>query len=128
MKTVDFARRLRAVIRSEADELLVGPKTPLLPPLLPKALDHLGDAAKIGANLSTRIDDPVEHDERVRAMHAHALTACKYLDAYRESVIPPAVPGDPEGETDPSPTAERARASAAVILAGFGKTPRRRRH
>jgi hypothetical protein len=107
----------------------VAAKTPLLPPLLPKALDHLGDAAKIAANLPKRTDDPVEHDESVRAMHAHALTACKYLDTYRETVIPPATPS-PMGETDPSPAAERSRAVANVILAGFGKAPikRRRRH
>jgi hypothetical protein len=125
--TLALAHRQVRQLRSAVDELLVGPKTRLLEPLLPKALQHLADAQKIAARLPDSLAAPEEHDVSVRDMDAHALAAHRYLEAYR-GAIPPATPNDPEGETDPSPAAENARAFAKAVAAGFGRAPKRRRH
>ena len=93
------------------------------------ASQHARTAHETLTGAPTLAADEAEHRRCVTDAYAHLEAARRYLDAYRDSVVPPATP-NPEGETDPSPAAERSRAVANVILAGFGKAPikRRRRH
>jgi hypothetical protein len=92
-----------------------------------EAAAHIRSAHRILAALPSRLHDEAGHDDGVRTMHAHLHAAVAYLDHYRDCVIPPAV-SNPEGEVAPSPAAERARAHASAVLAGFGKTTQTRRH
>jgi hypothetical protein len=126
MTTIDVVRRQVRQFRSAVDELLVGGtgKQPVRDPL-PKALQHLADLHRETA-LPARSDDEAAHLACISNMQAHCLAAAGYLNFYRDiiprDIIPPAVP-NLEGETDPSPAAERSRAVVAALMAGYGKTP-----
>jgi hypothetical protein len=125
MTTVDSALREVRRLRGAVDEQLVGgPGKVHVPDPLKRALQHCADVAKEVARLPDRAADQAEYDRCVRDLHAHCLAAAHYLDTYRDMA-----PASPFVPPTPGPEAERARATAAVILAGFGKTPtRRRRH
>lgn len=80
--------------------------------------------------LPARLHDEEGHCEGVRAIRAHVKAASEYLDFYDTSTgstgdgLGLDVPDNPEAEKAHS----TARAVAATMLAGWGKTPRRRRH
>jgi enamine deaminase RidA (YjgF/YER057c/UK114 family) len=120
-------RRIRAAINQLAAG---GAKTPIIDQL-PKAVEHVKAAHEELGLLPDHVIDPDGHHRSVVEAAAHVFAAHRCLEAYRDAVEPPVIP-NPEGETDPNPAAERSRAIASVILAGYGKSkppPRwRRRH
>jgi len=115
----------------ERRALLRAPEAPAPVPADPfgVARQHARTAHETLMRAPRLADDEAEHRRCVTEGYAHLEAARQYLDLYRDHVIPPSVP-NPEGEIGPSPAAERSRALANVILAGFGKAPiiRRRRH
>jgi hypothetical protein len=123
-------RRWVAELPAHERALLRAPEAPAPVPADPfgAARDHARTAHETLMRAPSLADDEAEHRRCVTEAYAHLTAARKYLDVYRDHVIPPATP-NPEGEVAPSPAAERSRAFANVILAGFGKAPiRRRRH
>jgi hypothetical protein len=90
-----------------------------------KASEHIRDAHAELQRLPSRLHDEEGHCAGVRTIRAHVKAASDYLDHYDTSGSNP----DLGLDVPPNPEAERSRAIAAALMAGYGATPiKRRRH
>lgn len=102
------------------------PKQPAPGSPFAKACEHVRDAHAELQRLPERLHDEEGHCEGVCAIRAHVKAASDYLDHYdTTSGTNPGLGLD----VPPNPEAERSRAVAAALMAGYGATPtKRRRH
>jgi len=129
--TTNIQTTARAMVRSMLPRKLRDAADGIVPRAAPtqpflKASQHIRDAAAELQRLPARLHDEEGHCAGVCAIRAHVKAASDYLDHYDTSG------GTNPGlglDVPPNPEAERSRAIAATLMAGYGATPiKRRRH